>query len=108
IRAIDDQVQKLHDALDWSRDTILFVVSDHGEEFMEHGGTGHRPTLYYELNHVLMLVVAPGITPRRIATNVSLVDVLPTLLDLAGLPAISGGDGASLRPLLVGEAGGPP
>jgi len=111
IRAVDDQIRRLHAALGWSRDTILLVCSDHGEEFNDHGGTGHRPTLYYELNHVLMMIAAPGVTARRVGANVSLVDVLPTLVDLAGLPASDSSgahDGVSLRPLLFGVADEPP
>jgi arylsulfatase A-like enzyme len=101
IRAIDEQLRKLHDALGWSRDTILVIVSDHGEEFQEHGRTGHRFSLHYELNHVAMLAAGPGIEPRRIGVTASLVDVLPTLCELAGLEAGAGGlDGISLAPLL--------
>ncbi len=100
IRAVDDQLRKLHDALGWAHDTVLLICSDHGEEFMEHGQKGHRFSLHYELNRVLFLVAGPGIAPRRVEVGASLVDVLPTLVELAGLPASDGREGVSLAPLL--------
>lgn len=70
---------------------ILVVLSDHGEDLWDHDATwspGHGHTLYQELVHVPLIVRAPGLVPAgaRIRTPVSLLDVAPTLLELAGLP----------------------
>lgn len=101
---IDQQLARLMDLLDLRSQGLLVIVSDHGEEFMDHGKTGHEPTLYRELNDVICLVHGPalevegGIHPDL----VSLVDVLPTVLDLAGLPATEPVSGWSLAPLCLG------
>lgn len=94
--------------------TIVVVTSDHGEEFWEHGLRGHGKTLSDEVLHVPLLIrhagnerVEPG---RREPAAVQLVDVLPTVLDLAGLPVPDGLDGRALfgadadepRPALAG------
>ncbi len=70
---------------------ILAVVSDHGEDFWDHDQTwspGHGHSLYQEILHVLLFFRAPGRIPPglRIRVPVSLLDVAPTLLALAGLP----------------------
>lgn len=80
----DSQLARLFAAL--GPDDVVMVVADHGEEFWDHGGFEHGHTLYDELLHVPMLVKAPGLAPGRDDTPVSLVDVLPTMLDLVGAP----------------------
>lgn len=66
--------------------TVIVVVGDHGEEFMEHGGMDHGRTLYQEVCHVPLIIAGPGV-PRggRVGTLVGQVHVLPTILDLAGI-----------------------
>jgi arylsulfatase A-like enzyme len=82
--------------------TLVVVTSDHGEEFWEHGWKAHDETLYDEVLRVPLILRAPGLVPagRRIATQVSLVDLAPTLLDLLGIPAPAIVQGRSLVPLL--------
>jgi len=78
-------------------DTVVVLTSDHGEEFLEHGGFGHGDTLYEEVLHVPMIVAGPGVASgARVATVVSLVDVVPTLLDRVGAPLPAGLDGRSV------------
>lgn len=79
--------------------TVIAVVSDHGEEFYEHGGFGHGHTLHQELVRVPFILSGGGL-PRgvRIAAPVSLVDLAPTLLALAGAAALQGVDGVDLAP----------
>lgn len=61
--------------------TIIVLVSDHGEEFLEHGFADHAWNLHEETLRIPMLVWAPSLfAPRRVADNVSIVDVMPTLL----------------------------
>jgi len=107
ISYMDSYLEKLYNEFEWGSNTILVFVSDHGEEFWDHGGTNHGPTLYGELNHALTMFHAPdsGFSPRRVSENVSLIDILPTMIELVG-----GGDtnqnmqGESLVPLLKKDA----
>jgi nicotinamide-nucleotide amidase len=81
--------------------TLLVVVSDHGEEFWDHDGPqpghGHR-NLHRELTHVPLVLHLPGLLPRgaRIPDLMRGIDVLPTLLDLVGLPPLPDADGESV------------
>jgi arylsulfatase A-like enzyme len=82
-------------------DAIVVLLSDHGEDCWDHAAEGipaHGHTLYQELLHVPLIVRAPGIVPEgtRIWTPVSLLDVAPTVLDLAGLPPADQFAGRSL------------
>jgi len=85
--------------------TVLVLVSDHGEGFdPELGRTHHGGRLHGDVIRVPLLVRAPGIRPRTVDTPVSLVDVMPTLIDLLGVKRRPGLDGVSLAPLLRGGA----
>jgi arylsulfatase A-like enzyme len=105
IAYVDMQVGRFLDALEqrgvMQRALVVFVA-DHGEEFWEHGGFEHGHAFHQELLHVPLVFWAPRLRPGRIAAPVSLVDVLPTLLDALGLPAPAGLDGVSLWPALCG------
>jgi arylsulfatase A-like enzyme len=93
------------DTLGLEEDTVIVVVADHGEEFMRHGWIGHTRTLYDELLRVPLLIHHSGaLVGREVPTSVSLLDVAPTLLELAGVPADPGAQGTSLVPHLTGEA----
>jgi arylsulfatase A-like enzyme len=85
------------------RNVIVIVASDHGEAFGEHGVYYHTSDVYAEQTHIPFFIYYPGITPRTIDAPQSLVDLAPTLLDLLGLPPLSGAQGRSLAPLLVGQ-----
>jgi arylsulfatase A-like enzyme len=82
--------------------TIVVVTGDHGDEFGEHGQIGHAKTAYDEVLHVPLVFLGPGVIPagERIDTPVSLVDLMPTLLDLAGVPVPPELHGKSLVPLM--------
>jgi hypothetical protein len=81
-------------------DRTLFVIfGDHGEAFGQHAGNaGHTFFLYEENVHVPYLVVIPGVTvtQTRSRSTASLLDTVPTILDLLGLPDESPRDGVSL------------
>jgi arylsulfatase A-like enzyme len=98
----DEYIRRIYERLGLDKDTILVVVSDHGEEFHDHGGLAHDPSLYIELNRVVMLFHAPslGVAPQRIAPNVSLIDVLPTLVELVAGEPVEAAEGMSLVPAL--------
>ncbi len=78
--------------------SLIVLLSDHGEEFLDHGGWEHGVTLYGEQLHVPLIVKLPGgrRAGTRVAATVSQVDVLPTILDLLGLPPAATTDGANL------------
>jgi len=102
----DAHLGEIFDALaelGFEHDTLVIVVSDHGEAFGEHGFGGHRLSLHEEELLVALIVRAPGIAPRRVATPVSLVDVAPTILELLDVSPLPPAAGASLVPALHGE-----
>jgi arylsulfatase A-like enzyme len=86
-------------------DTLVILLSDHGEELWEHGSVGHGHTLFEELLRVPLLVKLPGETRRGpLDTPVSTASLAATILDLAGRPLPTGYPAArSLTPLLRGE-----
>lgn len=110
IRYADQQMQRVWSALDemdLSDDTIVIVVSDHGEALGEHDLTAeHGKNLHDELLRIVLLMRVPGrgYQPRRLPDIVRNVDVLPTVLELTGVP-LAGvkHQGVSLVPLLEGE-----
>jgi arylsulfatase A-like enzyme len=79
------------------------ILSDHGEEFGEHGRFQHGGAVFEESLRVPLLFYGPGRIPagRRIDAPVSLIDIAPTLLDLVGVARPNGFDGASLQGLLL-------
>jgi arylsulfatase len=67
--------------------TLVVLTADHGEEFLEHAFVEHAWTLYGESLHVPLILWSPGaLEPQRNGSIVSTVDVLPTLLELMGVP----------------------
>jgi arylsulfatase A-like enzyme len=91
-------------------DAAVIVLGDHGEAFGEHGTVSHGRWLYDELTRIPLFVRAPGRFPAgvRVRGACGLVDVTPTVLDLAGLPAAAELDGTTLRSLAAGETSGRP
>jgi arylsulfatase A-like enzyme len=79
--------------------TAIILVSDHGEEFNEHGGFWHGTTLYDEVLHVPLLIkTAGGPKGVRVGWQVRSMDIAPTISDLYGLPPDSSWEGESLLP----------
>jgi len=101
---MDAQVGVLLDTLDrlalWDRTVVVFL-SDHGIQRGEHG-LWRKNVLFEESTRVPLVVAAPQVARPGVpaAGLVELVDVYPTLADLAGLPLPAPLDGTSLRPLL--------
>ncbi|MGD8330777.1 MAG: sulfatase-like hydrolase/transferase [Acidobacteriota bacterium] len=87
-----------------SGNTIVAVVADHGEGLGDHGEQRHSFFLYDEVTRVPMLLRGPGV-PRGVVVEgqVSVVDLLPTLLGLLGVedPRAAARDGVDLRPLIA-------
>jgi len=88
-------------------DTLIVVLSDHGEEFQEHGGWEHGRTLYEEVLRVPLIIKPPGKAwhvPNRVDALVEMVDIAPTILDVVGVPAPERFQGTSFLPALRGQA----
>ena len=107
IRVMDDYFRALVEMvreLGLEEKTLIIFVSDHGEEFGEHGGFTHGHALYQELVHVPLLFRHPRLEEmaRRIHTPVSLVDIAPTILDLTTGAVPPNIDGISLVPEILG------
>ena len=128
VTMVDRWIGRLLDTLDvlgLADDTIVVFVSDHGYYFGEHGFYGKsvmgdlpfgalapnpakaemnflRSPLYEEVAHVPLLVRVPGMPAGRTSALVSHADVMPSLLDLAGLPIPDTVDGHSFRSAIAG------
>ena len=91
----DASIQQLLELLkehgiNWDN-TIFIFSADHGEDFYDPhpddpGGVQHHRTLYQELIHVPLIIAAPGLAAKNIENRVQLIDILPTVLDLTGIP----------------------
>lgn len=108
IRDVDDLLGGL--LAEWEEmgvldDTLVVIVSDHGDEFYEHGQVYHAHSLYDELLHVPLIMVGPGIVPGRHSGQVGLIDVTPTILSALGLGSENASmHGVDLMPVARGEA----
>ncbi|MHB8054140.1 MAG: sulfatase [Candidatus Aminicenantales bacterium] len=86
--------------------TMIIVTSDHGEEFYDHGGWNHSHSVYEELIRVPLVIKMPGgeFRGRRYPSIVRLIDLMPTILEAAGVPAGRLDlNGADLAPVLEGK-----
>ena len=107
IRELDDlfaQFWSQLEAMGILDDTIVVITSDHGEDLVEHGWLNHGTTLYDDALLVPLIVLAPdGVTPgTRITCQRSSTDLMPTVLELAGLPVPEGLDGQSMTREFMG------
>jgi uncharacterized sulfatase len=101
---VDAQAGRVLDALkrlNLTDNTIIIFAADHGWHLGEHK-LWHKRSLFEECARVPFMVVAPGAKAngQRSTSLVELLDVFPTLCDLAGVPAPANLQGKSLRPLL--------
>ncbi len=104
----DAMVGRVLDALERSphrEKTVVVFTSDHGW-YLGQKQRWHKGGLWEEATRVPLIVSAPGVTRADTTTNqpVSLVDLYPTLVDLAGLPKPGHLDGETLVPLLQDPA----
>ncbi len=110
-RAVGELLAEL-ERLGIARETLVVVTSDHGEDLgdrlpLRPGNHGHA--LYDEQLRVPLILRDPTrrFAVRRVSAQVRLVDVMPTILDLLGLPPAADRNGRSLVPLLRGEESEP-
>lgn len=85
--------------------TVLIVTADHGEGLFDHDYFFHDFSLYDDTLRVPLIVKAPGAAKREITTQVRLIDLMPTALELAGIEPNRDAQGGSLVPLLAGGEG---
>ena len=86
IRYADEQIGRLVETVRGTApETAFLCTSDHGEEFYEHGGYSHNPSMYDEVIHVPLVLSGPDVGSARPDVEVELLDVAPTVHDLAGV-----------------------
>jgi len=103
---LDEEVGQTLDDLERlgiADDTVIVVTTDHGDQMLEHGLFG-KNVFYEDSVHIPLLVSWPGtIRPGVYSELVESVDVLPTLLELCGLPVPEHVQGRSFAPLIAGD-----
>lgn len=109
LRYVDQEVQRLITGLTAAgqmENTLVVFTSDHGEGLADYEGiplaAHHGEPIYDALTHVPLVLHHPQLKPRVVDELVSAVDLVPTLLDLLGLPADPQIPGHSLEPLVTG------
>ena len=103
---VDHQVGRVLNALEHSEyadNTIVVLFSDHGYHLGEKDRVS-KQGLWEESVRVPMIIRVPGKQPTTTHLPVGLIDIYPTLLELAGLPANQANEGRSLVPLIKGES----
>ena len=106
IAFLDATLEEMFEHYGWHDNTVVALVSDHGEEFMDHGQIGHKFTLYPELTRVLLMIHGAG--PPHAGTvddqPAGIIDVLPTVWRLSGATSVSSAwMGRSLAARMAGE-----
>jgi arylsulfatase A-like enzyme len=106
LQYLDDQIGRLINHIRNSGcadNTLIILVADHGEEFLDHGRWGHwESNLYDEILKVPLIMWIPnGPHGQVIRQQVRLLDLMPTILDLCGYPISNGLMGSSMASLLA-------
>jgi arylsulfatase A-like enzyme len=85
--------------------SAIIVISDHGDEFWDHGDVGHAQGPHQELVHVPFMIHAPGLLPagRVVETEVEAMDLAPTVLELGGIPVPDSMQGQSVLATALDE-----
>jgi arylsulfatase len=108
-RLVDEQLGRILEALERTgqrEDTVVIFSTDHGEALGDHGLTQKGCRFFDGLTRVPLIWSWPGRFARGLRSDalVELTDIVPTLLELAGLPIPEGTQGRSLAPILAGRA----
>ena len=111
IRAFDSEVGRIISRLrhlGLEDRVVVAFFSDHGEELLDHGQHWHGTTVYAEQTDVPLVLWGPGFVPGGVVApqTVQMIDLMPTLLDLAGLATPEEAQGQSLLPLITSLAAG--
>ena len=88
----------------WYEGALIIVVGDHGEGLGEHGEDTHGIFLYDSTTHVPLIVKLPNEQEagKVVEEQARTTDILPTILELLGIPAPESLDGTSLKSALLG------
>jgi len=113
IRFTDGHIGKLFETLEQKgleQNALIVLTADHGDEFFEHGRKGHQQTLYDEVLNVPLIFKWQGHIPinKKATGAVGSIDIMPTILDLAGIETTPDMMGQSLRSKLLGEGDSSP
>jgi arylsulfatase A-like enzyme len=109
IQYVDSAVGELLERLEREglyEESLIVLMSDHGDAFFKHRRFGHSGTLYDDMTRIPLVIKPPGSRgnrPRRIANLVETIDVVPTIFDCLGIPLSDQFEGDSLWPLIAGE-----
>ena len=112
VKQLDDYMGQLTEKMKkWGilDNTVIIITSDHGEELFEHGFIGHASTslnakLYDEIIHIPLIIWWPKKVKHRVVDElVQQIDIMPTILDMLGLPPSEGLQGYSLLPSIQGK-----
>lgn len=84
--------------------TLVVVAGDHGESLGEHGESTHGLFVYEGALRVPLIMAGAGIARAAVVADpVRLIDIAPTVSDLAGIGALAGAEGRTLRSLVTGD-----
>ena len=118
IKAVDAAVADLYAFLEENgllENTYVFIVADHGEEFLDHGDWGHGKSMYPEVISVPAILVPPAgqQMEQLVEVPVENIDIMPTFAEIAGIPVPDYWEGRSVVSLIsraegeAGDTGGP-
>ncbi|MCD4708102.1 MAG: sulfatase [Candidatus Sabulitectum sp.] len=97
---VDNELSRLFSGIrqrEIADSTLIIITSDHGEEFLEHGGVGHGHALYQEQIHVPLILSGPGINRGSISNiPAALYDIMPTILSYLGVEVPENVEGLDL------------
>jgi len=105
VRYVDDNIKVLVDNLDKlgiKEETLILITSDHGEAFGEYGFWDHYSS-YRNISQLPLILFGPDIERKEISTYTQNIDIMPTLLQLAGIDIPEGLCGRTMVPLLSGD-----
>ena len=103
---MDAEIARLMEGLEQrgvAGETLLAFVSDHGEEFLDHGWGWHGNTVYGKAINVPLVLHWPGVLPSGMVVDATVesLSLMPTLLELSGIPIPETVQGQSLLPVVV-------
>ncbi len=110
IRGMDEEIARLMEGLEElgiADETLFVFVADHGEEFLEHGMPFHGNSVYGHQVNVPLIMHWPGVIPAgtRVTRTTENVDMMPTVLELAGIEPPDAAQGQSLLAAILDPDG---
>lgn len=102
INYVDKYIGELFEHFGWDTNTLFIMTADHGEELFDRGGRGHGKHLYEETIRVPLLIYPPALVGEQtvhVSQNVSIIDILPTMRHILGVPMEPRDEGISLLPV---------